>query len=88
MKNKKKIVGLTRNVRTQKKVKKPLDVAISEILVQYKDSNFLDIRENLDIDFKNVFKKYPEFKYDGYQTQLGCLEDISIIYTKTGEQIG
>lgn len=68
--------------KKSQKVRQPIDIACSNILTEYsmKQKPFLEIVDNLEIDLKNLFKKYPEYVYKGLYTQLGMLEDLTILY--------
>ena len=60
----------------------PIEDAITGILNRYKEydepGSIKDVIENIDIDFKNVFKKYKHLEYHGLSTQLGMITDIVI----------
>jgi len=62
------------------KVKDTLDVAIAKVIKEYIDIPFIDCKEDLEKDFKKTFKKYPEWEYKGYYTQLGSLFDLKLYY--------
>ena len=73
----------TKNIQLGKPVKPKVDLAeaIGKVLNKYVDREFIDIRDNVEVDLQNLFKKkYPEFKYNGYQTSLGMLDDLVVLY--------
>lgn len=59
---------------------KPIDVAVMETLSKYVEKDFNDNKDNIEIDLSNLFKKYPNYEYKGYSTQLGMLEDLIVMF--------
>lgn len=70
--------------KTEHKKQVPIEDAVSDVLNRYKEydapGSIKDVIENIDIDFKNVFKKYKHLEYHGLTTQLGMVTDIVIHY--------
>lgn len=58
--------------------------AISEVTAKYMDYNFVDIRDALDEDYRELFKK-SRYDYKGYSTELGILGDIRLHFVLKGE---
>lgn len=78
---------LKRDVKESKEILKPIEDSIQEVLVKYLDCNLHEVGGNIEIDMKNLFKKYPKLEYKGLYSQLGMIEDLKVLFKeKEGEK--
>jgi len=53
---------------------------IIKVLMPYQDKEFIDVKDNIQTDLKEMFDKYPEFVYQGYSTNLGSIYDMVVYF--------
>lgn len=59
---------------------KPIEESIQEVLSKYLECNLHKVGSNIEIDIKNLFKKYPHLEYKGLYSQLGMMEDLKVLF--------
>ncbi len=52
----------------------------NKIIQSYKDKNFDEVKDILEEEFKELFKRYKDWKYHGYSTRYG-IDDVAINFT-------